>query len=174
MELDASFGSLCAAAQGDPARSYPTFSLALAALEGAHWSALTPAAPLRRWRLIEVAGAHPLTQSPLRIDERILHYLAGVQHLDERLSGLVEPVIASEGDLVPSHQAIAEVHNGRIPCRCVRPFVQLHGEDAAGKRAIAAHVCGALGCNLSILQAGAIPRSCRPRRVGAPAGARSR
>ena len=54
MELDASFGSLCASAQGEPSRSYPTFSLALAALEGAHWSALTPAAPLRRWRLIDV------------------------------------------------------------------------------------------------------------------------
>jgi len=160
MELDASFGSLCASAQGDPARSYPTFSLALAALDGAHWSALTPAAPLRRWRLIEVTGTHPLTQSPLRIDERILHYLAGVQHLDERLSGLVEPVIASTGELVPSHQAIAEelAETWSQPMTSEsRPFVQLHGEDAAGKRAIAAHVCGALGCSLSILQAGAIP-----------------
>ena len=108
MELDASFGSLCASAQGDPSRSYPTFSLALAALEGAHWSALTPAAPLRRWRLIDVAGDQPLTQRPLRIDERILHFLAGVQHLDERLCGLVEPASAPENDLVPSHQAIAE------------------------------------------------------------------
>src|SRR5262245_39555716 len=46
MELDPSFAGLCAAAQDDLARSYPTFSLALAALPGPHWSALTPAAPL--------------------------------------------------------------------------------------------------------------------------------
>ena len=46
VELDASFAALCAEAQGDPQRVLPTFSLALAALPGAHWSALTPDAPL--------------------------------------------------------------------------------------------------------------------------------
>jgi hypothetical protein len=85
-ELDGSFSSLCAAAQGDNRRGYATFSLALAALPHAHWNALTPSAPLRRWRLIEVVqGAEPLLQSQLRIDERILHYLAGVSYLDDRL-----------------------------------------------------------------------------------------
>ena len=160
MELDASFGSLCASAQGDPSRSYPTFSLALAALEGAHWSALTPAAPLRRWRLIDVAGDQPLTQRPLRIDERILHFLAGVQHLDERLCGLVEPASVPEDDLVASHQAIAEelIQAWSHPLGgAARTPIQLHGEDAAGKRAVATHVCKALGWNLNILQAAAIP-----------------
>ena len=160
VDLDASFGSLCASAQGDPARRYPTFSLALAALEGAHWSALTPAAPLRRWRLIQVAGDQPLTQIPLRIDERILHYLAGVQHLDERLSGLVEPMLAPEGELVPSHQTIAEeiAAAWSYPAPgTARPIVQLHGQDSVGKRTIAAHACSALGWNLNSLQAAAVP-----------------
>jgi len=160
MELDASFGSLCASAQGDPSRSYPTFSLALAALEGAHWSALTPAAPLRRWRLIDAAGDQPLTQRPLRIDERILHFLAGVQHLDERLCGLVEPASAPEDDLVPSHQAIAEelIQAWSHPLGgTARTPIQLHGEDTAAKRAVAAHACKALGWNLNILQAAAVP-----------------
>src|SRR5437899_2607880 len=40
IELDANFATLCAAAQDDPQRSYPTFSLALAALPKGHWSAL--------------------------------------------------------------------------------------------------------------------------------------
>src|SRR4051794_23040405 len=73
IELDAAFADLCAAARGDPARASPTFGLALAALESPHWSALTPAAPLRHWRLIEVVQqpGTPLTASPLRIDERI-------------------------------------------------------------------------------------------------------
>jgi hypothetical protein len=54
MELDSTFAQLCVSAQGDPQRAFPTFSLALAALPEAHWSALIPVAPLRRWRLIEV------------------------------------------------------------------------------------------------------------------------
>ena len=62
MELDAAFPSLCAAAQGNHQRPWPTFSLALASLAEAHWSALTPAAPLRRWRLIEVGAL--LTYGP--------------------------------------------------------------------------------------------------------------
>src|SRR5262249_51473859 len=37
VELDSSFATLCATAQGDPARAFPTFSLALAALPDAHW-----------------------------------------------------------------------------------------------------------------------------------------
>src|SRR4051812_34937695 len=49
MELDAELPALCAAAQADAARPYPTFSLALAALDEAHWSACTAAAPLRHW-----------------------------------------------------------------------------------------------------------------------------
>ena len=92
VELDSSFAPLCAAAQGDPSRTYPTFSLALAALPEPHWSALTPAGRLRHWRLIELGAGSSLTLSPLRIDECVLHFLTGTPHLDERLVGLVEPV----------------------------------------------------------------------------------
>src|ERR1051326_5274558 len=77
VELDSRLAALCASVQGDPQRVYPTFSLTLAALDEPHWSAITPAAPLRRWRLIEVGTAPMLTLGPLRIDERILHYLVG-------------------------------------------------------------------------------------------------
>ena len=42
------------AAHGDAGARYPTFGLALAALPTPHWSALAPAAPLRRWRLVEL------------------------------------------------------------------------------------------------------------------------
>src|SRR5262245_22521776 len=50
IELDGGLAAACATANGDAARPYPTFGLALAALPDAHWSALTPAAPLRRWQ----------------------------------------------------------------------------------------------------------------------------
>ena len=86
-ELDASFSSLYAAAQNDPQRTYPTFSLALAALPNAHWSAITPDAALRRWRLIDIGAGPALMFSSLRIDERVVHYLLGVNYLDDRLAG---------------------------------------------------------------------------------------
>jgi ATPase family associated with various cellular activities (AAA) len=155
MELDASFAELCAAAHGDPARPYPTFSLALAALAEPHWSALTPDAPLRRWRLIEVSSQTGtlLMTSPLRIDERVLHFLVGVQHLDERLVGLIEPVQAS-GDLVPSHAALVE----RIEAAWTRadgelPLIQLCGNDETSKRVIAATCCAKLELPLFSLSA---------------------
>ncbi|MBX9581696.1 MAG: hypothetical protein K2X87_15445, partial [Gemmataceae bacterium] len=92
IELDAGVAADCAAAQGDGHRPYPTFGLALAALPDSHWSALTPDAPLRYWRLVEPAAGPVLTAAPVRIDERVLHLLAGVPGLDERLAGLVEAV----------------------------------------------------------------------------------
>ncbi len=158
MELDSTFAPLCASAQGDSLKPYPTFSLALAALPNPHWSALTPAAPLRRWRLIEVGAGNALTLSPLRIDERVLHYLAGVHHLDERLVGIVEPLRAS-GELVPSHRNLAErlVKTWSNATGTPLPVVQLCGSEAASKRAIAAAACESLGLNLNVISAGAIP-----------------
>ncbi len=159
MELDSSFAPLCASAQGDPKRAFPTFSLALAALPDPHWSALTPVSPLRRFRLIEAGPGDTITQSPLHIDERVLHYLAGVQYLDERLAGIVEPLPQVVTD-VESHREIAQ--------RLARtwqqsagtsslPVVQLCGEDVSGNRAIATMACGLLGMNVSVISASAIP-----------------
>ncbi|HET7287333.1 MAG TPA: hypothetical protein VFI71_07680, partial [Pyrinomonadaceae bacterium] len=56
VEFDGTFPSLCASAHGEPRCNYATLSLALAALPDPHWNALTAAAPLRRWRLIEVTN----------------------------------------------------------------------------------------------------------------------
>ncbi|HEX9867629.1 MAG TPA: ATP-binding protein [Candidatus Tectomicrobia bacterium] len=159
MELEATFASLCAAAQGDPRRAYPTFSLALAALPEAHWSALTPAAALRRWRFIEVGPGDTLTVSPLRIDERVLHYLTGVSHLDERLRGLVGPLYLSD-ELPPSHRALAQRIVelwSRVERGSAWPVIQLCGGEYIGKRAIAASACTALGIQLHALRAADIP-----------------
>lgn len=159
IELDSTFGSLCAAAQGDLRRNYPTFSLALAALPGAHWSALTPSSPLRRWRLIEIGNGDTLTQSPLRIDERVLHYLTGVRYLDERLAGIIEPLQVSI-DLLPSYRSQAE-RLARVWSQASSnsglPIVQLCGDDVAGKHTIAVAACSALGLNLSMVSAGSLP-----------------
>ncbi|HEY3057565.1 MAG TPA: ATP-binding protein [Chloroflexota bacterium] len=161
VELHAAIGPLCASAQADPRCTRPTFSLALAALPDGHWSAVTPAAPLRYWRLVEAGVGDAITTSPLRIDERILHYLAGQQCLDERLYGLTTPAQHID-DLVPSHTALAE--------RIVRawsvstdssgeswPAIQLCGSDSGGARAVALAACENAGLRLHVLPADVIP-----------------
>ncbi len=159
IELDARFAPLCAAAHGDAQQAYPTFSLALAALPGAHWSALTPEAPLRHWRLIRIEPDRTLTRAALRVDERLLHYLTGISHLAEDLAGLVRPV-PDAGPLVPSHQAIAReiaatwieaAETGSLPA------VQLVGSDIDGKRAIAAAASQLLGLEVHLMPAAAVP-----------------
>jgi hypothetical protein len=160
MELDSKFAAVCAEANGDTRRDYPTFSLALGALPDAHWSALTPDAPLRRWRLIELQPGSDLTKSRLRIDERVLHFLTGVTHLDERLIGIVEPMLAS-ADLVDSQRAVAE--QIATVLRDVHPLsvIQLCGNDASAKRVVAAAGCAEVGLNLHTLRAEVLPNDAR-------------
>ncbi len=179
VELDSRFASFCAAANQEIRSSLPTFSLALAAFEDAHWGALLPAKPLRFWRLVEVLPGDSLTTSPLRIDERILHYLAGAPSLDERLRGLTEPLSAlasisdrrfggqrpslqpGEGALPVSQRAVAERVAGswsRASGLALWPVVQLCGGDLAGKRAVAATACALLGLDLRVISAAVAPR----------------
>ena len=161
MELDGGFAAACVAAQGEPRRAYPTFGLALAALPHAHWSAVIPSAPLRRWRLVEVGHGDTLMTSALRIDERILHYLAGLSHLDERLAGLVEAAVTVlPGALAPTHQRLVDQAAAMIrqPASALpRPQIQLCGDDAITKRQMAAAVAEAVGCRLYRLAASAMP-----------------
>ena len=159
MQLDSSLVSLCAAAQGGSNRSYPTFSLALAALPTPHWSALNPEAPLRRWRLIEITNqpGASLTNSPLTIDERVLHFLTGIQYLDERLVGLLRAVHPMD-DIAPSHAA--QGHYIAVawsqPHRQV-PVIHLCGADELTKRAVAASGSAEAGFGLYGLAADQIP-----------------
>ena len=90
VEMDSKLATQCAEAQGHAQRPYATFGLAMAIFPDPHWSALTPSRPLRRFRLVEVETGHGLTSAPLRIDERILHYLAGVNLINPRLESLVQ------------------------------------------------------------------------------------
>jgi hypothetical protein len=139
MEIDTRTAALCAAAQGDASRPYPTFALALSLFDQPVWEALSPARPLRRWRLIDInqPGAVPLTLSALRADERIVSYLKGLNYLDDRLTPLLSPL--------PDADRIAASHR-EVVNRIVRqlkaspeglPVVHLLGVDAASKRAIA-------------------------------------
>ena len=160
-ELDSRFPSICAAAHGDPRRSYPTFGLALAAFPDAHWSAISAARPLRHWNLLEIAGGDTLTGSALRIPDRILCYLTGVYACDEKLDAFVK-LVPLPNPLLASHQAIAEKIaslwsqnlNG-----APTPIVNLCGDDLTSKRTIAAAAAGLLGMRLCRTAEWMIPRT---------------
>jgi len=159
IEMDSTLAAQCAHAQGGPPRSTPTFGLALASLPDSHWSALTPAGPLRRFRLVEADLVRGLTTAPLRIDERILHYLAGINRLDPRLSTLLVPA--------PPPQAIAEEH-AALAARIAPHFTQnpaqnpallihLCGDDPDGQRDTAALAAAHAGRLLFTLRADELP-----------------
>lgn len=163
-ELDGEFAQLCAAAQGDPQRNYATFGLALAMLPNPYWFALAPVAPLRYWRLIEVEAGRSLISSPLRIDERILHYLLGLSYLDRRLSDLFQPLSTSPS-LLPSHQSIAHeivaAWSSSVQSDAGDaiglPVIQLCGSNSADKRSIAVAIGALIEHQVFVLQATALP-----------------
>jgi hypothetical protein len=160
-EMDSKFGPLCAAVQGDASKNYPTFSLALSIFSDAHWSALTPMMPLRYWKLLYVENSNTIVSSPLRIDERVLHYMAGVNDIDERLDGAFERIY-NDPDLLPSHyelaMSLAETLSGIIGTEKL-PLIQLCGDDPASARDIALKACHMIGLNLCSLSINAIPQA---------------
>ncbi|MFB6712916.1 MULTISPECIES: ATP-binding protein [unclassified Streptomyces] len=158
-ELDPTTATRCAAACGDPERVYPTFSLALAALDGAHWSALTPVAPLRRWRVIGLEDETRLTRSRLRLDERILHFLLGSPYLDSRLHGQLRRTPVPDG-LPPSYDvAVDGVTAGwTTTARPGAPLlVEVVGGDLRSRADIAAAAAARAGLGLYAMGAEDIP-----------------
>ncbi len=164
MELDTRIAALCARAQDDPARAFPTFALAMALFDDPSWDVLSPERPLRHWRLLEIAqpAGQPLTGSALRADERIVNYVKGLNYLDDRIASLVAPVGAptSQIPLPPSHaamiqRALQELHARPETVRI--PTLQLAGGDSSTRQLIAARVAEALGLQVYRLVAEAIP-----------------
>jgi hypothetical protein len=151
MELDTEIASLCAKAQGNDHRPYPTYALAFGLFEHPIWDAVSPERPLRSWRLIEIhqSGAQPLTVSAIRADERIVNYLKGLNYLDDRLSSLLSPVtipVAAESPsqlLAPSQQQVADTIASQvdaIPHWYQVPLIQLLGSDRTSKQLVALSV----------------------------------
>ncbi len=162
MEFDTRIRSLCARAQQDPARAFPTFALALALFDQPAWDVLSPERPLRYWRLIEInqPGAQPLVTSALKADERIANYLKGLNYLDDRLTPLVMPVARETAPLPPSQKSVAETivcHLEGLRGTIQLPVFQLLGADSRSKLMIAQHAAARLGLTLYRMPADALP-----------------
>jgi hypothetical protein len=164
MELDTRIAGLCARAQDDPQKNFPTFALALALFDEPSWDALSPERPLRFWRLIEISqlGAQPLTASALRADERIVNYVKGLNHLDERLSSLLSPLEISldSVELAPSQQKLVQIILRGLRQSAERGWLaaaQLVGGDSLSKQLVAYHAAAELNRRLYRLPVELLP-----------------
>jgi hypothetical protein len=157
VEMDSKLAALCGEAQGYPQRTYATLGLALAALREPHWSALTPDRPIRRFRLVDVETGHGLCTAPLRIDERILHYLAGLNALDPRLRALIEASAFPEW-IWDGHKAVAaqavHIFKSHPPNP---PVLHFCGDDFQGQEDAACLAFQYLGLQLFTLRTKDLP-----------------
>jgi hypothetical protein len=157
IEMDSTLAAQCSEALGRSsrdARGSITFSLALATLDNPHWSALAPSAPLRRFRLIELESGNGLTTAPIRLDDRILHYLAGVNQLDTRLENLLQTRHHPHW-IAPEHSTLAaEAAEAIDPINLSSPealLLHLCGDDPRGQEDIAVLIAHSTGRHLFIL-----------------------
>lgn len=126
-----------------------TFGTALSVLPGAHWSALTPAGPLRRWELVQLLDPLSPVRSPLVVDERVLHHLVGAGVLDPRLAVHTRPVSPPAWLPAPLEALAAAVLDTWLEGR----VVLLSGPQPGNARSVAA-AAGRRG-GLEVLQVAA-------------------
>jgi hypothetical protein len=163
MELDPALPAQLAALHGRADMGAPNFALAMTLFEHAAWEAVSPERPLRHWRLLDInqAGAQPLTASSLRADERIVNFVKGLNHLDERLAPLVSPVsMLTTAQLPPSQAEVAHAVTRSLQDELAshgQAVVALRGPDRLSKHDVAGAVSQALGLQLYRLPADALP-----------------
>ena len=161
VEVSSHFAALCAEIYSNPQQPHVTLNLVLRLFQTNHWEAFHPDAPLRRWRLIEIGGGSTLANSPIRIDERILHDLLGGHHLDQRLQGILSSPVSQIHDahlLPPSHRDLVEqvIKTALAPPEN-RYIVQLCGLDPVSKMAIATEAGGQQNLGILMVAGDALP-----------------
>jgi len=157
VEMDGALAATCVEQGGCATPPGVTFALALARLEQPHWNATTPVSALREWRLVEVRDNRAPMSTRLSIDERALHFIAGVGFLDRRLSPYVRPV-ENEMLLGAGQETLVEAVLGRCGDTSGRRLcVQLHGDDRDAQIEIARRVSMRVGRQLEVLCAGDLP-----------------
>ncbi len=163
-ELDTRIAGLCARAQDDPQKPFPTFALALALFDDPAWEALAPERPLRYWRLLEIhqPPAQALTASPLRADERIVNNLKGLNYLDDRLSPFFSTLELVSGSMSlgdSQEKQVAFILHAWQQAASTGPLpaVQLVGADALSKQLVAFHVASRLNRRLCRLNPELLP-----------------
>jgi ATP-dependent 26S proteasome regulatory subunit len=155
VEMDSDLADRCAELTGragvSAQRGVVTFSLAISILSAPHWSALSASAPLRRFRLLTIEPDRGLTSAGLRIDERVLHYLAGANQLDPRLEGMLFPKAPPEW-MDAEHFRLAAEELTNYDGRGEAPVFHLCGDDPLGQESVASMLAHRNGRGLLILR----------------------
>ncbi|MBD2137761.1 ATP-binding protein [Anabaena sp. FACHB-1237] len=164
MELFSNWSILLAKLNQNSQIDYPTFNIAFNCLPQANWMAITPDSPLRKLQIIEIGSGKSLASSALRIDEKILNYLQGIEQLDYRLQGFLgsSNLLKKHHNLVPSHREIADqilsvFINLSKSNSSLAPMIHLCGGDLMTKRSIAVVASRNLGLNLQMMSATNLP-----------------
>ena len=160
LELEPNLQALCAQAQGGK-QSYATLGLALSLFPDGDWAVLSPQSPLHHWRLIHTESGRLLTDSPLKLDRRILCYLLGRPSLPERLADYVTPPLSGQEGadaLPPSHEAIVQQLIATWSAAPQRlPLVCLLGADVITNTQVAVAACDRLELPLLSMSAAVLP-----------------
>ena len=149
VELDSRIAELCAHLNGDGTRPAVTLKLACSVLPGAHWTAILPTSPLRRWHLLELDTSRTrptlptLVDGELRIHERVLHHLAGIDYLDERLKPVLRECEVPSA-LLPSHNDSADRIARELRDSKAR-ILMITGSDSYARRSVGAIAAARLG-----------------------------
>jgi hypothetical protein len=155
-ELAAAFAAELRTACGSP---QPSFGIALALLPGAHWSAITPDAPLRRWSLLRLLDTSSPINSPLTVDERVLHHLTGAGYLDSELATIARPLPVRTQVPAPLHRAAESVATAWSHHRAVL----LSGPQAANLQLVAAAAGAAHGRQVLLVSVDDLPTDATAR-----------
>ena len=173
-ELDGTFERLYAYVQDDLGRRYATVDLALSLLLGAEddpgeaRERLGPHGALRRNRLVvldEVSPAAALPIRPLRVEERVVEFMCGVNRPDARVESLLEPTAAAllaDADRTVVAQMADWLRAS--PAQLFGRAVNLIGPPGGRQIHLARSVCDAIGIGLARLDTGALLASPVDRR----------
>jgi len=165
MELDTRIAGLCAKAQDDPHKPYPTFALAMTIFDAPAWDVLSMQRPLRYWRLVEInrLAAQPLVSCALRADERVTNFIKGLNYLDERIAKVTSPFesgLKDDEQLPPSQQVLADaiVRDIRaVPGDAIPGMIQMVGMDLLSKQLVAQRAAMSLDVHLICLSYELLP-----------------
>ncbi|HTN47546.1 MAG TPA: ATP-binding protein [Flavipsychrobacter sp.] len=157
VELDAGLSEIISTINGNPLHTQPSFAMLLAAFEESHWSATAPASPLRFWRLIEINKSQLITQSPLKIDEQILHFLTGNRDVSEGLVHMIDPIELSV-EPTASQKKMLERPLKMLSEKTERyPVLHFFGNNTADKLITASYVAQQLDRKPFVMSANTVP-----------------
>ncbi|HEY93635.1 MAG TPA: ATP-binding protein [Dehalococcoidia bacterium] len=156
-EINLKYQRVYAYLQDDVTQKSPTVDLVLKLLCKTfpemlkHRQAFSADAPLIKYQLVRLCEDHtskptPLLDKSLQMDERIIHYLLGIDQLDpclSRFTQLVQPELDFEELILPGETR--QFINTLVARGKKAPVCYLHGDNGVGKKATAEAICKKLG-----------------------------